>query len=136
MLVRRIGSLLPSEDKKAAFSQIWMMDMADGNKRRLEVIRDLNGVMLDDLSKIVSECNPYAAVFKSAKEKLAKDHSNADDLQLIIKDVNKAFDRKIYNAPTADELAALIPRESNADFAPASRDIVIEGRGSGELCRV
>ena len=111
-----------------------MADLAEGCQRRMEIMKDLNKGLMNKLTIMLFEHHAYAEAFKMAKERLAKEDVNVEDMQFVIKDVKNAYDRKTYNAPTVNEFAALIPKGSNADLSPATRDIILECRDSGVYC--
>ena len=70
--------------------------------------------------------NPYVEIYKQAFQKIQKDQ----DLCVIIKN-DPSVDRRRYNAPSAPDIAAILPED------PVSpRDIVISYRENNGLKRI
>ncbi|KAF7807290.1 uncharacterized protein G2W53_039451 [Senna tora] len=82
------------------------------------------------LSQMLDSINPLVKVFRSVKDHPSLSSRDSLRLKLIKK---RTTDTRIYNLPTADEIAALIV----GDFDPENveRDIIVEER-SGKLQRI
>lgn len=76
----------------------------------------------------IIDVKPYANIFRALK-----DYPSMDDVQLhISKDVN--LDQRVYNSPTADQVAA-IWIEGNGPYIAVERDIIVHAQ-SGQRHRV
>lgn len=88
--------------------------------RRQEIFTDLNEETLRLIGTIMEEINPYAQVYKHASEVAQV----RQDVALVIRS-DLGPDRRRYNAPTADQVAVIIPDNQNVSHP---RDIVLRMR--------
>ncbi|KAF7812780.1 putative nuclease HARBI1 [Senna tora] len=96
----------------------------DGDWRRWTVSNKLdNGDDERVLTQMLDSCNPLVKVFRSIRERAKS--SNIDNLRLrLIKKRNT--DSRVYNLPTASEVAALIV--GDFDIENVQKDIIVENK--------
>jgi hypothetical protein len=58
-----IGPLLPEEGQRPAFAQLYIYDSEHENEYRNNVMQDLDNNILQNLLKMLDECNPYIQNF-------------------------------------------------------------------------
>ncbi|KAF7814861.1 uncharacterized protein G2W53_028830 [Senna tora] len=131
-----IGDLLPKADETPRFSQLYIYDtdnevvnrMQNASSSASEDPCDASIVM--QLSQMLDSIIPLVKVFRSVKDHPSLSSRDSLRLKLIKK---RTTDARIYNLPTADEIAALIV----GDFDPENveRDIIVKER-SGTLQRI
>ncbi|KAF7812510.1 uncharacterized protein G2W53_033486 [Senna tora] len=106
-----IGDLLPKADETPRFSQLYIYDtdnevvnrMRNASSSASEDQCDASIVM--QLSQMLDSINPLVKVFRSVKDHPSLSSRDSLRLKLIKK---RTTDARIYNLPTADEIAALI----------------------------
>ncbi|KAF7808055.1 uncharacterized protein G2W53_040216 [Senna tora] len=131
-----MGGLLPDDGENPQFSQLYIYDT---DNELLNRMRNARSVFNDDpcdatvvmqLSEMLDSLNPLVQVFRSIKNHPLT--SNRDNLRLkLIK--KRQTNARVYNLPTADEIAALIV--GDFDLEKGARDIIVEKR-SGTLQRI
>ena len=109
MIHHRIGPLTQdNDDYKKQCAQIYILDGEQQEELRKNYSPDLNTIVLKNLRLMLEfDCkNPFVNKFKTAAS-LYKSNPSLDLKISIITD--KSVDRRIYNKPTATEIAVLIP---------------------------
>ncbi|KAF7808150.1 ATP-dependent DNA helicase PIF1 [Senna tora] len=116
-----IGGLLPDDGENPQFSQLYIYDTDNELLNRMRNARSAfnddpcDATVVMQLSEMLDSLNPLVQVFRSVKNHPST--SNRDNLRLkLIKKRQK--DTRVYNLPTADEIAALIV----GDFDPKKED--------------
>lgn len=112
----RIGHLFPSEGKSPKFAQIYIYDIENELRNRIQWNKALHLEVLDGLQKMMHNCNPFIDSFKHTAEII-----KTDAKMIIRADTNK--DSRRYNMPTTSEISVIIPR--NNSMLPSNRDIVL-----------
>lgn len=137
-IYHRIGSLLPGPGRSPQFAQIYIHDSDEtaevgfrldficnsrsrGQENVSQSRKAKDKAIITTLQKLMYDYNPYARIFKSAGERLRADGGPVLGLRLICQRTN---DSRIYNLPTADEVAAIIPGDGSN--APQDRDVVVQ----------
>ncbi|XP_074298622.1 uncharacterized protein LOC141629539 [Silene latifolia] len=131
-VLHRIGSLLPVEGGPPAYSQLYVYDTASELLLRERTVGKEEGspkldqgVMLQ-LKDMLDEVNPLTQVFRMAQDRIREDN----DVQLSIRLLGSRNKKdKVYNNPTASEIAALIVSPEGS--STKGRDIVIDHRSTG-----
>ncbi|XP_074297506.1 uncharacterized protein LOC141628239 [Silene latifolia] len=131
-VLHRIGSLLPVEREPPAYSQLYVYDTASELLLRERTIGKEEGspkldqgIMLQ-LKDMLDEVNPLTQVFRMAQERIREDN----DVQLSIRLLGSRNKKdKVYNNPTASEIAALIVSPEGS--STKGRDIVIDHKSTG-----
>jgi len=118
-LYHRMGSLLPQPDEAPQFAQLYISDPHAELDGRMGNFGSLNRDIMQSLQTMLHECNPYANIYQMAMERL---QGGAVELSLHLLN-DRRTDLRRYNAPTADEVGALMVG-GDVDEANA-RDIVI-----------
>jgi len=130
MIYHRIGSILPKEGQKAKCAQIYIHDDLDesttlrqGYSSKLDpmTIQKIHGALLYDCSNIFME------QFKKAADILKK--NPVADLQIRIQ-TNRDIDKRVYNRPTASEIAVLIPNVDDEVNMKPREAIIFSKNGS------
>jgi len=129
-IYHRIGSVLPEVGKGPQYNQIWVYDVEEQNKYRNRFMSKLDLDISTKLQMALLECNPFAKLFKSHKYNMER--QNDFNLNMVIKE-KPENDQRVYNAPTASEVAAILPGDGSYDFS--CRDIIISGR-DGNIHRI
>ena len=133
----RIGSLLPVNDQPPKFLQLYVYDTTHEVNNRINSLSTADGPtssirqdIVQELSKMLDEHNPFAKKFRLARERL-NEHTNEEFIIRIIG--AREGDPVQYNMPTTDDLAMLVIGDFSLDTF--KRDIIIETRNS-ELRRI
>ena len=134
MIHHRIGPLLPSSDQRDPTPNCAQIYFHDGDedqhcKLRQKYSNSLNATIIIQIqSMLLYDCqNLYVIKFKYAKNLLKKNPSL--DLNIIIVS-NKKVDKRVYNQPSLNEIAVIIPSLVDED-APTHREaIVFEKNGT------
>ena len=134
MIHHRIGPLLPSLDSRDPTPKCEQIYFHDGNeeqqcKLRQKYSNSLNATIIIQIqSMLLYDCqNPYVIKFKYAKNLLKKNPSL--DLNIIIVS-NKKVDKRVYNKPSSNEIAVIIPSLDDEDASTHREAIVFEKNGT------
>ncbi|XP_012837761.1 PREDICTED: uncharacterized protein LOC105958298 [Erythranthe guttata] len=128
MVYHDLPGLYPTEEGPSNF-QLYFVDTDNEVDNRLKVLQNpsLSGDTVERLIQIL-EVNPYAKIFRRLK-----DYPAMDDVQLhISKDVR--LDQRVYNAPGADQVAAIWV-EGNNENIPFEHNIIVHAH-SGHKHRI
>ena len=122
----RIGSLLPVENEKSKFLQIYFIsDYEDQVNTRLSHtgITNLNRNLITNLQNMLQAHNSYVRDFKAALQSLPT--GNEDNFKLVINADRRPASAHSgrYNAPSTNEVAVLMVNQECG-----SRDIVLRTR--------
>ncbi|XP_074265342.1 uncharacterized protein LOC141587773 [Silene latifolia] len=131
-VLHRMGTLLPEDGAQPAYAQLYVYDtdseilLREKAVARREGSPTLDQHVLTRLKDMLDESNPLAKIFRMAKERIKED----ERVQLSVKllGTRKPNDR-IYNTPTASEIAALIVQDNSTETR--GRDIVVHHRSRG-----
>lgn len=116
-----MGSLLPNENESPKFGQIYFYDPDQQVNFRGEIFNDLSPNLLKQIQTLLHEINPFVHQFQHASKFI--DQNPAINLKLkILQDNN--VDKRRYNKPTANEVAAIISG-TDQDRLNLSREIII-----------
>ncbi len=118
-LYHRMGSLLPQPGEVPKFAQLYISDPHAELDGRMGNFGGLNRDIMQSLQTMLHECNPYASIYQTAMERL---QGGAVELSLRLLN-DRRTDLRRYNAPTADEIGALMVG-GDVDEVNA-RDIII-----------
>ena len=95
-----------------------------------ETTKEFDDVLLEKLKQMIDEFNPYAKVYRMARDRIDLNNEVNIQLKLIGK---RATDGRTYNMPSASEVATLIVGDIGSSCE--ERDIIIENR-SGLFKRI
>jgi hypothetical protein len=115
-----IGQLLPPENKEAVFAQVYINDEQEQERIRLKTDFSLNSIRF--WNRELNSINPFAIRFRQIGTERCPDKS------YVIKE-KIGDDRRRYNAPTAAEVAILMPGDGSNETH--FRDIIISTIGRG-----
>ncbi|CAK8560461.1 unnamed protein product [Lathyrus sativus] len=128
----RIGSLLPLKGQPPKFAQLYIYETENEVHNRMQGLRDTKNIdplIVHQLSEMLYEHNPRAKSFQMAKQWLSDGNTQNFKLRLIS---NRKTNGQIYNQPTVSEVAALVV--GDIDTAEM-RDIVMQTKG-GQLQQI
>jgi hypothetical protein len=127
-LYHRMGSLLPQPGEAPKFAQLYISDPHAELDGRMGYFGDLNRDTLQSLQIMLHACNPYASIYQMAAERL-----QGGAIELSIRLMNdRRTDLRRYNAPTANEVGALMVG-GDVDEVD-TRDIVIRSTNGSFQC--
>ena len=124
-----IGQLTPREGEAPSFAQIYIHDgTAEGEiENRLKHLGEASLPELRGLQALMHEVKPYVRYFKHGIELMRA--QGGTDVRMIIR-ADGVPDPRRYNAPTAPEVAVIMPGDGYSEGV-ASRDIVLHARTGG-----
>ncbi|PHZ12737.1 uncharacterized protein RHIMIDRAFT_195048, partial [Rhizopus microsporus ATCC 52813] len=118
------GPLLPSDDNSnLSYAQLYIYDPSYAAERRSERNSNLDPEIIRELSFMLSQCNPFAQIYRHAYEILNERESSDDSANnnnaspdIVISSnmrmrLIEGGDRRTQNLPTMEEAAAIIPTE-------------------------
>ncbi len=123
-LHHQMGSLLPQEEGKLSYAQLYIHDPAEALSMRNRRNPNLNPEIMSHLQDLMQDVNPYVALYRHAylimKDKPREEYPNIE----VRLHVGDGTDGRWYNLPTVDELAAIIPGDGS-EPVQNDRDIVL-----------
>ncbi|KAJ3766711.1 hypothetical protein FB446DRAFT_627941, partial [Lentinula raphanica] len=128
------GALLPREGSAPAYAQLYILDPHSALNYRMQRNSNLNRETMEGLQNLIRAINPYSSIYRHAYE-ILQQYPNVPDFSISLR-VMPGQDRRRYNLPTADEVAAIIPGDGTQ--VVDHRDIVLRIRAEegGGLQRV
>ena len=129
-LVHQTGPLRAQDGQTETYAQLIVLDsqLAHATRHRHSANGHLDDTILLDLEMMMEERNPFHEVYRTAHALLCEQerlHPGSSELrvQLVFTDraTDPQYDPRTYRAPTADEIAVIIP--GGEDKAAAHRDI-------------
>lgn len=122
----KIGSIFPVDENQPKFAQLYIYDPDFQLNKRQELFNglDLNkNSLLENLQKVLDDCNPYAKLYRNALERKCSNPSV--QLNIVLR-YDKKINDKTYSLPTSDELAAIIVgNDEDRPEEAQNRDIVV-----------
>ena len=115
-----LGPMHPIDGERPGFAQLYCHDTDHETENRMQVFQGLNQQVLRELQGMLHQHNHLVREFQRA--------STREDQELgmvILDDAGRGVDQRRYNAPSAAEVAVIIPGE---EFEPGKRDIVVRRR--------
>ncbi|KAJ7032962.1 hypothetical protein C8F04DRAFT_890575, partial [Mycena alexandri] len=134
-LYHKVGSLLPEPGRDPSYAQLYIVSSAEANEARMRR-NPLDNHVMGILDNVLRQNHAYVRVFKTAIERI-RDQERANPgvpSSYFAKIVcEKGTDPRRYNAPTADEVAVILPGDGSR---PTShRDLILQYR-NGPLHRI
>ena len=128
MIHHRIGPIIDDEDKDPKCAQIYFYGDNSVNYR-LKYSSALNALVLIQIqAMLLDDCNnPFVMQFKKASQLIKKFPSSKMKIIII---TNKNADRRIYNKPSVEEIAVLIPYFGNEN-EPTNREAIVYRKSGG-----
>ncbi|XP_022041196.1 uncharacterized protein LOC110943770 [Helianthus annuus] len=132
----RIDSLLPNEGEEPKFSQLYIYDSQNEDFNRQKAVsveegsktttkQDLD-LAISSLKKMLDSCNPLVKSFRMVQDCFKENDWQNVKLKLI---GTRDKDGRIFNLPTAEEIAALIICDFEGPFD--KRDIIVQTKSGG-----
>jgi hypothetical protein len=112
-LHHQMGSLLPREGGHPVYAQLYINDPQAALAARTSRNPNLNPMIMTDLQVMLNNVHPYVPLYKQAYQIM---HA-----RIILQPI---ADRRRYNLPTADEVAAIIPGNGDEDV-DKHREIIL-----------
>ncbi|XP_072087082.1 uncharacterized protein [Arachis hypogaea] len=129
----RIGSLLPDAGPKPKFAQLYIYDTQHEIMHRQRIFgqtSEIDKELIAELLQMIDTHNVIAQSFRRVREFYQCHPSEIFSLKLYSQ---RKVDRRIYNAPSCDEVAALIV--GDFDSSDHGHDIIVRSTG-GQLQRI
>ena len=121
-LYHAIGSLIPNDQSKPKFLQLYFYDTDEATDHRLDLMPRLCPNILKQLTDILQISNSYVKSFKAAYECVNEE----DELKIILlgdkKKIPSGQHTRKYNLPQGSEVAALMPGEGDGELEVVVRD--------------
>ncbi len=119
-----MGSLLPKEEGKLSYAQLYIHDPAEALSMRNRRNPNLNPEIISQLQDLLQDVNPYVALYRHAYLIMKnKPHEEYPNIEVRLH-VGDGTDGRWYNLPTVNELAAIIPGDGS-EPVQNDRDIVL-----------
>jgi hypothetical protein len=131
-IYHRAGSLHPQDDQSPVYSQLYIIEGDQAVEARLN--NRQNSECLPDVMRLLTvtlnEVNPYAAAYKHMQqveaEQIAQATANNTVAPTVTMVIKRGHDRRRYNEPTHDEIAAVFVGRDGEP--PEGRDIMVHPR--------
>ncbi|OMO57296.1 DNA helicase PIF1, ATP-dependent [Corchorus olitorius] len=128
----QIAHLLPSEDYRPQFAQMYIYDCSDEVSYRNDSVVGVrssdcvNHLIVGGLMVMLDDINPIVKLLRSAKERIALDGSKEVRIRLVR---GRGSDPRTYAAPTCDQVGGL----NVGDFGRSNGDgdVVVQYKESG-----
>ncbi|GJX96053.1 uncharacterized protein Tco_0351851 [Tanacetum coccineum] len=117
-----MGSLLPKEGAPPKFTQLYIYDTEKEVENRAKALRDI----IKQVKDVLETLSDLVKTFRRARDRYSEDSEQNIQIKLVAK---RGTDGRIYNIPTANEVAGLIV--GDFDTCVEQRDIVIEKHREG-----
>ena len=139
-LFHHVGALLPQPGRNPVYAQLYFYSTAEANRYRLNRRENaahnhmdgLDPQVMGILDTVLRENHALVRQFNTAFERLrlqADQHPDVPtELRAVIR-LETGTDPRRYNAPTADDVAVILPGDGS--IVPDSRDLVLQYRGGG-----
>ncbi|XP_010496603.1 PREDICTED: uncharacterized protein LOC104773656, partial [Camelina sativa] len=137
-----MGALKPKPGELAKFLQLYIIDTANEVENRMNIMsngkdpdngqgkKKFRKEIIESIIKLLNQINPHVDAFRSARDRFNTNDEERFHMRIIAK---RTTDGRLYNMPTASEVAALIPGDFHEDMD--KRDIVLQEH-SGKLKRI
>lgn len=115
-LHHNMGALLPNDGARPAYAQLYINDPQAARIARAERNPNLNPMIMTDLQAMLNDVHPYVPLYKQAYQLMAeKPVEEQANVQAKIT-LQPTADRRRFNLPTVDEIAAIIPGNGEEDI--------------------
>ncbi|CAG8673172.1 11509_t:CDS:2 [Dentiscutata erythropus] len=119
-----IGSLIPNNNEKPKFMQLYIYDTEHETNNRLAIMPELCQDVLEIIKLILDQFNLFVTNFHSIAI-----HNNITNLRLLFR-ANYGLDQRKYNTQTASQVAAIWVEGYNPEGF-MKRDIIVKSRSQG-----
>ena len=131
-LFHRYGALLPDENHNPNYSQLYIVEAANALNLRMAnpANQDCNREVMEIIQEVLNRDSPYAAAYRNMAEVEREEqeravHENRQPSNVIMV-MREGEDRRRYNAPLHEEVAAIFVGNDGAP--PHARDIIVYPR--------
>src|SRR5882762_11746694 len=129
-LHHKMGALLPPPGFQPSYAQLYVLDPDSATNARYTRNSNLLPSTMSVLHAMLLQHNPYVQMYKQAHQFLReKPEEEQHNVRLCIT-VDPNTDLRRYNAPTVNEIAAIIPG-GGEEHVHLHRDIVLHLHGGG-----
>lgn len=135
----------PADNAQPRYAQLYVLDSAEVTDVRMNEPSnvDTSREIMECLDLIMRGCNPYADAYRMLREveeadtQRLREQSNytedqAPELRLLFR-LNPSVDRRTYNVPASNEVAAVFRTTADGEIPPA--DIIVQSK-SGDYLRL
>ena len=129
-MYHKMGALVPREGQQPSYAQLYIYDDQAALAARTNRNSNLDPFLMGELQQMLIANNPFVPLYKQAyqimQERPPELQSNLQ-MNLVLQ---QGDNRRRYNLPTVDEVAAIIPGtdEEDTDY---NRDIILCYNHSG-----
>ncbi|CAF1929356.1 hypothetical protein YC2023_060008 [Brassica napus] len=122
------GSLKPSPNKAAKFSQLYIHDTENEVQNRISALSgnsdksNIRPELVESIMEMLRASNVHVKTFRNAIDRF-NDGSKCQDVKLVLNN-NCQKDGRVYNLPTSSEVAALVVGDFQLNMD--KRDIILE----------
>jgi hypothetical protein len=128
-LYHDIGSVLPENNARAAFSQIYVTGGNDRSKAEHQAVQsrsNLHVPLLFRIQTFLTNHNTYAQFFRM----IGETRSPSDNSTYVLQNFARAgLDQRVYNEPRTLEVGMVIDNDSDEEILP--RSIILRTTGGG-----
>lgn len=125
------GALLPEGAAPPRYAQLLFYDAREALAHRMALNQTLDEMTVRELSTMLLDCNRFVPIYRTAREILHRASSTIAhpqvqvniNMEIVLED---SSDRRRYNLPTANEVAAIIPNHLEPEST--MRDIILRLR--------
>src|SRR5271156_695035 len=134
-LHHRMGSLLPEDGSLPRYAQLYVHGGFQATlDNRLRNNPNLHVTIMTQLQAMLHQTHPYVPLFKHAYQIMAElPPEEQGDVQVNLH-VEQSADKRRYNLPTVNEIAAIVPGDGSENVR-SDRDIIVRLIG-GNLQRI
>ncbi|KAF8113550.1 hypothetical protein N665_0048s0011 [Sinapis alba] len=132
-----IGSVKPKPSESAKFSQLYIRDTENKVRNRLSAVSGdsekskIRADLVEGIMNMLRVSNVHVKTFRNAMDRF-NDEEEWEELSLVLIH-NRLKDGRVYNLPTASEVAALVVGNFHENMDKC--DIILE-KNSGKLKRI
>ncbi|KAF8149543.1 hypothetical protein B0H34DRAFT_190849 [Crassisporium funariophilum] len=125
-LCHKTGALEPAPGRAPCYAQLYLYDPQIALQQRMNRNNELRADTMAALQNMLMVHNPYTAMFKHAFQ-VMREHGDVPDFEVRfrVEKASRGIHPRRINAPTADEVAMVLPGDGTA---PDYRDILLRRR--------
>ena len=123
-MYHKMGSLHPQDGQQPVYAQLYIYDDQAALAARNSRNPNLDPFLMEELQQMLIANNPFVPLYKQAYQIMQESPPELQsNLQMSLV-LQQGDDRRRYNLPTVDEIAAIIPGTGEEDV-DHNRDIVL-----------
>ena len=129
-MYHKMGSLHPQDGQQPVYAQLYIYDDQAALAARNSRNPNLDPFLMAELQQMLIANNPFVPLYKQAYQIMQESPPELQsNLQMSLV-LQQGDDRRRYNLPTVDEIAAIIPGTGEEDV-DHNRDIVLHYKHGG-----